>query len=38
LDRIAATLAVPLTEFFVDQESGAPPSEGLPRGRKPKSR
>jgi transcriptional regulator with XRE-family HTH domain len=35
LDRLAATLAVPLKEFFM--EEGAINSiEGLPRGRKPR--
>lgn len=33
LDRLAATLAVPLREFFVEQ---ADKSKGLRRGRKPK--
>lgn len=33
LDRLASTLAVPLKEFFADQDGEAP--EGLPPGRKP---
>jgi len=35
LDRLAATLAVPLREFFADIGDDEPNSEGLPRGRKP---
>lgn len=35
LDRLAATLGVPLRELFADQDGSAPPTEGLPRGRKP---
>ena len=34
LDRLAATLAVQLKEFFADQDGSAPPPEGLPPGRK----
>lgn len=35
LDRIAATLAVPLRELFADQDGSAPGPQGLPPGRKP---
>lgn len=35
LDRIAATLAVPLGELFAELTDGEAGSEGLPRGRKP---
>lgn len=35
LDRIAATLAVPLRELFADVSGSEARSEGLPRGRKP---
>ncbi len=35
LDRLAATLAVPLKEFFADQDANGPAPEGLPPGRKP---
>ena len=37
LDRIAATLAVPLRELFADAGGGGG-TEGLPRGRKPKAK
>ena len=36
LDRLASTLAVPLQEFFIEEGANGP-TEGLPRGRKPKS-
>jgi transcriptional regulator with XRE-family HTH domain len=36
LDRLAATLSVPLMEFFIEDGSDGI-AEGLPRGRKPKS-
>jgi transcriptional regulator with XRE-family HTH domain len=35
LDRLAATLAVPLREFFAEMDRNAANSGGLPRGRKP---
>ena len=34
LDRLAATLEVPLSEFFKKPRSGAPPPKPLPSGRK----
>jgi transcriptional regulator with XRE-family HTH domain len=34
LDRIAATLAVPLSELFADLSSDDTGTRGLPRGRK----
>ena len=37
LDRLAATLAVPLASLFVNDKSGGGQLNGLKRGRKPKS-
>lgn len=35
LDRLAATLGVPLAEFFVQPPKGAAAPKTLPKGRKP---
>lgn len=35
LDRLAATLAVPLAEFFIQPAKGASAPKPLPKGRKP---
>ncbi|QQO23763.1 helix-turn-helix transcriptional regulator [Bradyrhizobium diazoefficiens] len=37
LDRLAATLGVHLSEFFVQPPRGAAPPKTLPKGRKPAS-
>lgn len=37
LDRLAATLSVPLAGLFADESGDADRSTGLKRGRKPKS-
>jgi transcriptional regulator with XRE-family HTH domain len=34
LDRLAATLGVPLAEFFMQPARGAPVPKALPKGRK----
>lgn len=36
LDRLAATLSVPLAEFFARPPKDASPPEPLPKGRKPR--
>lgn len=36
LDRLAETLSVPLAELFAEIDEGELPSQGLPRGRKPR--
>lgn len=35
LDRLAATLGVPLAEIFAEFGENSPEIQGLPRGRKP---
>ena len=35
LDRLAATLAVPIRDLFSEVDDDSEPNPGLPRGRKP---
>jgi transcriptional regulator with XRE-family HTH domain len=36
LERIAATLGVPMSELFAEIDADELPAKGLPRGRKPR--
>lgn len=36
LERIAATLGVPMSELFAEIDTDELPAKGLPRGRKPR--